>query len=125
MPTTPVLATLSYGDSLPLAGWTLIDPTDFAAVFEDNASLDKVPIFNLLATPGVSDNSVTSEAVAYCERKRAFYIMDTPSPDTTNWGPDSNVDWDVDDVVTNISNGNLSFSSNFPDFPRKDASAAR
>jgi phage tail sheath protein FI len=114
LPTTPVLATLSYGDSLPLAGWTLIDPTDFAAVFEDNASLDKVPIFNLLATPGVSDNSVTSEAVAYCERKRAFYIMDTPSPDTTNWGPDSNVDWDVDDVVTNISNGNLSLSSNFP-----------
>ena len=114
LPTTPVLATLTYGGSTPLEGWTLINPTDFGAVFEDNASLDKVPIFNLLATPGISRNSVTSEAVAYCERKRAFYIMDTPSPDTKDWPPGSNVDWDVDDVVKDIGNGTLSLSSDFP-----------
>ena len=64
----------------PAKGWTVINPADFAAVFEDYASLDKVPVFNLLATPGITANAVTSEAVAYCERKRAFYIMDTPSP---------------------------------------------
>jgi uncharacterized protein len=64
----------------PDVGWTTINPADFAAVFEDYASLDKVPIFNLLATPGITASGVTSEAVAYCERKRAFYIMDTPSP---------------------------------------------
>jgi hypothetical protein len=64
----------------PAEGWTTINPSDFAAVFEDFASLDKVPIFNLLATPGITASGVTSEAVAYCERKRAFYIMDTPSP---------------------------------------------
>ena len=64
----------------PAEGWTTINPSDFAAVFEDYASLDKVPIFNLLATPGITASGVTSEAVAYCERKRAFYIMDTPSP---------------------------------------------
>ena len=69
----------------PPAGSTVINPGDFAQVFADYASLDKVPIFNLLATPGITDNSVTSEAVAYCERKRAFYIMDTPSPQTTHW----------------------------------------
>ncbi len=45
-----------------------------------------MPVFNLLATPGITDSAVTSEAVAYCERKRAFYIMDTPSPETTDWG---------------------------------------
>jgi Bacteriophage tail sheath protein len=64
----------------PAAGWTTINPGDFAAVFEEYASLDKVPVFNLLATPGITASAVTSEAVAYCERKRAFYIMDTPSP---------------------------------------------
>ena len=61
-------------------------------MFADYASLDKVPIFNLLATPGITDNAVTSEAVAYCERKRAFYIMDTPSPQTTGWDVNSIVE---------------------------------
>jgi uncharacterized protein len=67
-------------DAPPDEGWTVINPLDFAPVFADNASLDKVPVFNLLATPGITASGVTSEAVAYCERKRAFYIMDTPSP---------------------------------------------
>lgn len=64
----------------PAEGWTVANPLDFAAAFADDASLDKVPVFNLLATPGITASVVTSEAVAYCERKRAFYIMDTPSP---------------------------------------------
>jgi uncharacterized protein len=64
----------------PAQGWSAVNPLDFAAVFQDYASLDKVPVFNLLATPGITASGVTSEAVAYCERKRAFYIMDTPSP---------------------------------------------
>ena len=84
-PTVPsILAqattSFTYGDNPPMAGWTLINPPDFAPVFANYASLDKVPIFNLLATPGMADSSVISEAVAYCERKRAFYIMDTPPP---------------------------------------------
>ena len=66
-------------------GGTVINPLDFAPVFADYTSLDKVPVFNLLATPGITDNGVTSEAVAYCERKRAFYIMDTPSPQAPGW----------------------------------------
>jgi phage tail sheath protein FI len=64
----------------PGENWTVIETLDFAPVFAEYASLDKVPVFNLLATPGITASSVTSEAVAYCERKRAFYIMDTPSP---------------------------------------------
>ena len=67
----------------PVQGWTIINPLDFAPAFADNASLDKVPVFNLLVTPGITGSkfsAVTSEAVAYAERKRAFYIMDTPSP---------------------------------------------
>ena len=82
------------GDEPPAEGATVINPLDFAPVFADYASLDKVPVFNLLATPGITDPGVASEAVAYCERKRAFYIMDTPSPQTA--------DWDVNTVVGDL-----------------------
>lgn len=68
---------------------TVINPADFGPVFAEFASLDKVPVFNLLATPGISDPLVTSEAAAYCERKRAFYIVDTPSPQQTGWDVNS------------------------------------
>jgi phage tail sheath protein FI len=78
-PTTGSPYTLGYEVS-PSEGWTVINPLDFGPVFADYASLDKVPVFNLLVTPGITASNVTSEAVAYCERKRAFYIMDTPSP---------------------------------------------
>jgi phage tail sheath protein FI len=89
---------LVYGASVPQATWTVLSLGDFAQVFADYASLDKVPIFNLLATPGISDTSVTSEAIAYCERKRAFYIMDTPSPETT-------AGWDANSVVGTLAAG--------------------
>ena len=78
---------VGYGNDpppLPPDG-TVLDRSAFAGVFADYQSLDKVPVFNLLATPGITDDTVVSEAVAYCERKRAFYIMDTPSPRTTGW----------------------------------------
>lgn len=60
-------------------------------VFTDNYPLDKVPIFNLLVIPGVTDPGVLAEGVAYSERKRAFYIMDSPS------------NWDVDTPSTGAS----------------------
>ena len=86
----------SSTDMPPAAeGGTVINPPDFAQVFADYASLDKVPVFNLLATPGITDDGVTSEAIAYCERKRAFYIMDAPSPQTA--------DWDVNTVVSDLT----------------------
>jgi uncharacterized protein len=69
----------------PQQGWTVIDPGAFAEVFTTDNPLDKVPVFNLLATPGITDLSVTSDAIAYCERKRAFYIMDTPSSASSGW----------------------------------------
>lgn len=52
---------------------------DFVDVFEQDSSLDKVPVFNLLLTPGVADNSVWSNALAFAERKRAFVILDPPA----------------------------------------------
>lgn len=54
------------------------DPADFVNVFKASTSLDKVPIFNILLTPGVFDNTVNSAALAFAERKRAFVIVDAP-----------------------------------------------
>ena len=85
--------TLGAGQIPPDPSYSVINPPDFGQVFENYASLDKVPIFNLLATPGVSSSLVTSEAVAYCERKRAFYIMDTPS--SSSQSPN----WDVNSII--------------------------
>lgn len=71
----------------PDTSWTVISAADFAPIFEDNAPLDKISDFNLLVIPGITDPSVMSQAVAYCERKRAFLIMDPPSS------------WDVDTLT--------------------------
>jgi phage tail sheath protein FI len=54
---------------------------DFNAVFANDGSLDKVDIFNLMVIPGVADSGVLSQALAFCERKRAFFIMDPPAND--------------------------------------------
>jgi uncharacterized protein len=98
---------------VPRAAWTVINPGPFGRALAPSASLDKVPIFNLLVTPGITDNAVTSEAVSYCERKRAFYIMDTPSPSvpappfTTPPTPTAplapEAPWDVDDLVQEVT----------------------
>jgi phage tail sheath protein FI len=41
-------------------------------------ALESVDIFNLLCLPGVSDAGVLADAVAYCEERRAFMIVDAP-----------------------------------------------
>jgi uncharacterized protein len=62
----------------PTEATVLIDLSAFAGVFAANAPLDKVPIFNLLLLPGITDPAELAEALAYAEQKRAFYIMDPP-----------------------------------------------
>jgi phage tail sheath protein FI len=57
----------------------MIDPTAFAPVFAADAPLDKVPVFNLMVLPGLTDPTALAQALAYCEEKRAFFIMDPPS----------------------------------------------
>jgi phage tail sheath protein FI len=60
------------------ASGSTFDAQDFVKTFQANTSLDKVPIFNILLTPGIFDNTVNSAAVAFAERKRAFVILDAP-----------------------------------------------
>jgi uncharacterized protein len=73
----------------PVGATNVFHAPDFAAVFQADSSLDKVQVFNLLLTPGIVDNGVLSEALAFCERKLAFFIMDPPKADIadppTNW----------------------------------------
>jgi phage tail sheath protein FI len=51
---------------------------DFQNAFQADGDLDKLPIFNLMALPGVSDNGILSAALAFCEQKLAFLIVDPP-----------------------------------------------
>ena len=71
--TTPFTYTAT---PLPPVTTSLLDPSAFASVFQANAPLDKVSIFNLMAMPGVTDQTTLAQALVYCEGKRAFYIMD-------------------------------------------------
>ncbi len=92
---TPTTAPTSYPSSgspfsleyiaVPTAGTSFIDFDAIGAVFTENNPLDKVTIFNLLVIPGITDPSVLAEGVAYAERKRAFFIMDSPP----NWDVDT------------------------------------
>ena len=73
--TTP--AKLAY-DPTPDPGWTTFNAADFGPAFEQDSDLDKLPVFNLLTVPGVADNSIWSQALAFCERKLAFAVFDPP-----------------------------------------------
>ena len=75
--------------TVPAGTTGIFNPADYANVFQADTPLDKWPIFNLLVTPGVVNNAVLSEALAFCESKLAFFIMDPPAVDAadpgTNW----------------------------------------
>lgn len=68
----------------PPANATLLNTADYASVFQAGAPLDvDVKVFNLMVLPGISPVSdqqaaVLSDALAFCEKKRAFFIMDAP-----------------------------------------------
>lgn len=77
-------ATFAYSPAPPATAYSTSAPADFLAAFVTDGSLDKVDIFNLMAIPGVADNSIWSAAIAFCERKRAFLIIDPPSSSTAD-----------------------------------------
>ena len=78
----------------PPPGSTLFNPHDYGQVFNDGQPLDvDVQIFNLMVLPGISpvsdqQDGVLSAALAFCEQKKAFFIMDAPpNATTTGVGP--------------------------------------
>ena len=42
-------------------------------------ALEDVDIFNILCMPNITDNSVLSDALAYVDERRAFFIIDLPA----------------------------------------------
>ncbi len=92
----------------PIGFATTFSALDFTKVFEANSDLDKVSIFNLMAIPGVSDVSILSAALAFCEHKQAFFIMDPPAQtpaDLTTTGIDSY----INNTAPKSANGALYF----------------
>jgi hypothetical protein len=73
------IAPTPLGSGVPTAPFTTYRAGDFTEVFAADRSLDKVPVFNLLLTPGIWDNAVVSAALGFAERKRAFVILDAPA----------------------------------------------
>lgn len=69
----PVLATMPAGFA------TVFSAADFINLFQQDTTLDKVPLFNILLTPGVTDAGIWSAMLAFAERKRAFVILDPPA----------------------------------------------
>ncbi|MEE6179647.1 phage tail sheath family protein [Mycobacterium sp. 050134] len=96
---------------LPTNPFTTFFPGDFTAAFDADRALDKIPIFNLLLTPGISDVGVVGEALAFAERKRAFVVVDPPADAAAD--PTSNPLPLIADVMTNLvpksQNGALYF----------------
>jgi phage tail sheath protein FI len=75
---TPLAPTPLDG-RLPTVPFTTFSPGDFTAAFAADQALDKIPVFNLLVTPGVFDSGVVAQALAVAEKKRAFMVMDPPA----------------------------------------------
>jgi phage tail sheath protein FI len=82
---------------------------DFTDALQADGSLDKVPIFNLISTPGVTDVNVTSAMLTFAERKLAFAIVDAPrdtAADSTFGLPEID---DAFQAVPKSTNGALYF----------------
>ena len=83
---------------------------DFLPVFEQDSSLDKLPIFNLMILPGITEPAVLAEALSFCERKQAFLIMDPPQDDIANQTGGTWIGSTIDDgTVQKSPNGALYF----------------
>jgi hypothetical protein len=68
----------------PPSDTVIFNATDFTNVMQEGTDLDKLQIFNLMVIPGVTNSFVLSTALAFCEAKRAFLIVDPPITDSVD-----------------------------------------
>jgi uncharacterized protein len=85
----PMFQGLDPSSGNPINGISpvIFSEQNYLNVFQQDGPLDKVQIFNLMVIPGVTDNSqgsILSTAIAFCERKRAFMIMDSARKDSAD-----------------------------------------
>ncbi|MET1080543.1 MAG: phage tail sheath subtilisin-like domain-containing protein [Pseudomonas sp.] len=80
----PANQTLKGGSETPYTAADL-----YPAFIGDRATrqglyaLEEVDLFNILCLPGVTDTGVLMDAAAYCEERRAFFVIDAPASVTT------------------------------------------
>ncbi len=101
-------ATVNLNAAAPVGTVGVFSLADFTPVFAADSSLDKLPIFNLLMIPGIANTTVLSDALAFCERKLAFLIMDAPSIETADPGANWIGDY-MDVTAPKSTNGALYF----------------
>jgi phage tail sheath protein FI len=107
----------SDGTGLPGTGELIGDPSLFSGIY----ALDKVDLFNLLcipdatrANPGnpsaldiaVDPNSIFGAAIALCDRRRAFLLIDVPPNVNT---PSAAVDYKTSGLAVHDPNGAVFF----------------
>jgi hypothetical protein len=63
---------------------SIFSATDFISVMDQDKPLDKLPVFNLMSIPGVTNSLVLSTAEAFCERHLAFLVCDPPITDSAD-----------------------------------------
>ncbi len=63
---------------------SIFEASDFTQVMQENTALDKLPIFNLMVIPGVTNGLVLSTAERFCEEHYAFLIVDPPLTDSAD-----------------------------------------
>jgi len=107
---TPVSEALLQYVSPPNPGWGVFSVADFFPIFQQDSSLDKLPTFNILVIPGVTKDLILNEAIAFCEQKRAFFIMDPPADQVADQG---GTNW-IGDYMTNVSPKSTNAALYFP-----------
>jgi phage tail sheath protein FI len=76
---------------------------DFTQVMQENTPLDKLPVFNLMVIPGVTNSLVLSTAERFCENHYAFLICDPPLTDSA----DGSLPHFPDTILNTINGNNL------------------
>lgn len=122
-PTGPIVFSFASMGSPPVADPTetsanIFSDSDFTAAMAADSPLDKLPIFNLLVLPGVTELSVLAAASSFCLAKRAFFIMDPPPNDTSDGSSGTtSIGDDLDNTLPKSKNSALYFpylQSNHP-----------
>jgi uncharacterized protein len=96
----------------PVFAATTHNAQQFIEAFAADGPLDKEEIFNLLAIPGIADISVWNAGLAFCEDKRAMFIMDPPqltAADTRDGLPEIREVFASDAIPKSSTNGAFYF----------------
>jgi hypothetical protein len=83
-PPTTFSADSKTFDTLVPGSTTFFNPIDFTDALQQDTSLDKVATLNLMVLPGVTDSTVIGAAIAFCERRLAFLILDPVVSDSAD-----------------------------------------